>query len=75
MPRPMHRSDDLENDPNPQLGRFEHAIVFIALCGMVSFLVREACGWARASKKIRRLQSEVDAAIARGELEPAEHLD
>ena len=75
MPRPMKRFDDLSNDPNPQLGRWEHAIVFMMLCGMVSFLMREACGWAKASRKISRMQKEIDSAIARGELEPADHSD
>lgn len=74
MPRPMARSVDLD-DPNPELGRFEHAIIFIALCGMASFLVREAVRWVRSSKKIRRLQSEVESAIARGEADAAEHSD
>lgn len=71
----MERFDDLANDPNPQLGRLEHAFVFIALCAMLSFLIREACGWAKASRKIGRLQKEIDSAIARGEMEPAEHSD
>ena len=71
----MSRSMPTEDDPNPELGRVEHALIFIALCAMLSFLVRELYGWARGVKKIRRLQSEVDAIVARGDAQASDHSD
>lgn len=66
-----------QDDPNPELGNVERALVAIALFVMVSYLLRELYGWASGVKRIRKLQSEVDAIRAsdRGDMQSSDHSD
>ncbi len=61
-----------QDDPNPELGNVERAL-FV----MVSYLLRELYGWASGVKRIRKLQSEVDAIRAsdRGDMQSSDHSD